>query len=316
MAVAMAHIDTRAEAVREFNRFYTRRIGALGEGHLGSAFSLTEVRVLYELAHDDGLTASAIADILGLDRGYLSRTLRSFRKRGLVSFKTSPTDRRQTILALTPAGRKAFAPLDKKARDLIVELLEPLGATKQRRLLDSMRTIRASLDETPPTSERSPSYTLRPHRPGDMGWVVYRHGMLYWQEYGWDERFEAIVAHVVGDFIQNFDPERERCWIAERDGEIIGSIFVVKKSKTVAKLRLLYVEPSARGLGIGARLVDEVIQFATNVGYKKIVLWTQDNLTSARKIYKSRGFELVETNEHMLFTDKPIVAETWELALR
>jgi DNA-binding MarR family transcriptional regulator/GNAT superfamily N-acetyltransferase len=309
----LRQIDQRAEAVRDFNRFYTRRIGVLGDDHLGTTFSLTDVRVLYELAHRDQPTASEIAGALGLDRGYLSRTLRAFRKRGLVETETAPADRRQTLLRLTTAGRKAFAPLDKGAREQIAAMLAPIGPAEQQRVLDAMSTIRHALDSSAPT-ENAPAYILRAHRPGDMGWIAHRHGVLYFQEYGWDERFEAIVARVVADFVQHFDPARERCWVAERNGEIVGSIFVVAKSKTVAKLRLLLVEPSARGLGLGTRLVNEVIAFARQVGYRKIQLWTHPELTAARKIYKVAGFELIAEEEHELF-GKPLTAETWELHL-
>ena len=309
----MRQIEQRAEAVREFNRFYTRRIGALGEGHLDSKFSLTEVRVLFELANREHPTASEIAETLGLDRGYLSRTLRSFQKRGLVTTKTGSADRRRALLRLTPAGRRAFSPLDARAREEIVAMLEPLPAGEQQRILGAMRAIRNSLAPRH-ASQVSPQYTLRSHRPGDMGWVVHRHGVLYAEEYGWDERFEALVAHVVAEFVDKFDPTRERCWIAERDGDIVGSVFVVAKSKTVAKLRLLLVEPSARGLGIGRRLVDEVIRFARDVGYKKITLWTQRDLTAARNIYKAAGFKLVAEEGHRLFGDS-LVAETWEMRL-
>jgi len=310
----MRQIEQRAEAVREFNRFYTRRIGVLGEGHLNSKFSLTEVRLLFELANREHPTASEIAHTLGLDRGYLSRTLRSFQRRGLVTTKPGVGDRRRALLRLTPAGRRAFAPLDTRAREDIVAMLEPLPPTEQQRILDAMRAIRASLGRSDAPGSAIPAYTLRSHRPGDMGWVVHRHGVLYFEEYGWDERFEALVAHVVAEFVDKFDPARERCWIAERDGEIVGSIFVVAKNKSVAKLRLLLVEPSARGLGIGRRLVDEVIRFARQVGYKKITLWTQRDLTAARNIYKAAGFELVAEEEHRLFGNL-LTAETWEIRL-
>jgi DNA-binding MarR family transcriptional regulator/GNAT superfamily N-acetyltransferase len=310
----MRQIEQRAEAVREFNRFYTRRIGALGEGHLGSKFSLTEVRVLFELANRRHPTASEIAETLGLDRGYLSRTLRAFQKRGLVTTKTGPGDRRRTLLRLTPAGQRAFSPLDTRARADIVAMLEPLPAGDQRRILDAMRAIRGSLGHPQAAPEATVPYTLRSHRPGDMGWVVHRHGVLYCEEYGWDERFEALVARVAAEFVEKFDPARERCWIAERDGEIVGSIFVVAKSKTVAKLRLLLVEPSARGLGLGSRLVDEVIQFARKAGYKKITLWTQRELTAARKIYAAAGFTLAAEDQHTLF-GQSLIAETWEMPL-
>ena len=305
--------ETRAEAVREFNRFYTSRIGALGEAHLGSPFSLTEVRVLYELAHRAHPTAAEIADALSLDRGYLSRTLRAFKRRGFIATVPSDTDGRATLLKLTAAGRKAFAPLDRHARQLMGDLLAPLSDGRQRRLLEAMRTIRSTLDDAYAPADTEP-FAVRQHRPGDLGWVVQRHGELYSREYGWDERFEAIVARVVADFVDHFDPARERCWIAERAGERVGSIFIVAKSQTVAKLRLLLVEPSARGLGIGERLVDEVIAFARQVGYKKILLWTQSDLTSARRIYKAKGFTLVAEEGHDLF-GSALTAETWALKL-
>jgi DNA-binding MarR family transcriptional regulator/GNAT superfamily N-acetyltransferase len=307
--------DTRAEAVREFNRFYTRHIGVLGDAHLDSEFSLTEVRVLYELAHRSRPTAAEIADALSIDRGYLSRMLRAFRRRGLVSHAPHDDDGRATLLALTPAGRKAFAPLDRQARQRMGGLLAPLSDGQQRRVLEAMRTIRSALDAQPVADvDPAEPFTLRTHRPGDMGWVVQRHGELYSREYGWDERFEAIVARVVADFVDHFDPARERCWIAERGGERVGSIFIVAKSKTVAKLRLLLVEPTARGLGIGERLVDEVITFGRQVGYTKILLWTQSDLTSARRIYAAKGFRLVAEEGHELFGSN-LTAETWELKL-
>jgi DNA-binding MarR family transcriptional regulator/GNAT superfamily N-acetyltransferase len=308
----MPPTDTRAEAVREFNRFYTRRIGVLGDAHLGSRFSLTEVRVLYELAHRERLTAAEIANDLSLDRGYLSRTLRSFKRRGLITTTPSDADRRATFLGLTAAGRRAFAPLDQRARNLIGGLLEPLSDGQQLRVLDAMHTIRHTLDDQ--STSHPDAFVLRAHRPGDMGWVVQRHGELYSREYGWDERFEAIVAHVVADFIDNFDASRERCWIAERGGERVGSIFIVAKSKTAAKLRLLLVEPSARGMGIGERLVDEVIAFGRQAGYKRIFLWTQSDLVSARRIYAAKGFTLVGEESHELFGSN-LTAETWELQL-
>ena len=272
------------------------------------------MRVLFELANREHPTASEIAATLGLDRGYLSRTLRSFQQRGLVTTKTGSDDRRRTLLRLTPAGQRAFSPLNARAREDIVAMLEPLPATEQQRILDAMRAIRTSLDRKNAPANTSAPYTLRSHRPGDMGWVVHRHGVLYFQEYGWDERFEALVARVVAEFIENFDPARERCWIAERDGAIVGSIFVVAKSKTVAKLRLLLVEPSARGLGLGSRLVDEVIRFARQAGYKRLILWTQRELTAARKIYAAAGFKLVSEDPHDSFGES-LIAETWELRL-
>jgi len=315
----MRQIERRAEAVRRFNRFYTRRIGVLGEGHLGSPFSLTEVRVLYELAHRDAPTASSIAEALGLDRGYLSRTLRSFKKRRLIETRRGRTDARQSLLRLTTRGVKAFASLDARAREEIVQLLSPLGALEQQRVLDAMSAIGAALgDESgavAPEASASPPYVLRAPRAGDLGWIVHRHGAIYAREYGYDERFEALVAKVVAGFVENWNPKRERCWIAEREGEIVGSIFVVAKSDTVAQLRLLLVEPSARGMGIGRRLVDEVIEFARQAGYETVQLWTQSELTAARKIYEAAGFAHVGDAPHESF-GKPLVAETWELSLR
>ncbi|MEO7084081.1 MAG: helix-turn-helix domain-containing GNAT family N-acetyltransferase [Gemmatimonadaceae bacterium] len=304
----------RTAAVRAFNRFYTRRIGALGEGHLGSPFSLAGARVLYELAHRERPTASEIADALELDRGYLSRTLRAFKKRGFIATEAGE-DRRRSHLRLTPAGKRAFAPLDRGARDAIITMFQPLGETAQRRTIAAMRAIREAFgDPTVVASNRRNLFTLRAHRPGDMGWVIHRHGVLYFQEWGYDETMEALIATIAAEFIQNFNPVRECCWIAERDGEIIGSIFVVEKSKTVAKLRLLLVEPTARGLGLGGRLVDEVIQFSKKAGYKKIVLWTQSELTAARAIYEKKGFNCIAEEKHHSF-GKDLVAETWELCL-
>ena len=309
----MPSLDENVAAIRAFNRFYTRRVGALG-AHLDSELSLTETRVLYELARRDGVAAADVARELGLDRGYLSRTVRAFRRRGLITAVPAEGDRRRALLRLTAAGRRTFSPIDKRATQAVGDFLRPLAAADQQRLLDAMQTIRTLLgDASVPRAEPVP-YLLRPPRSGDMGWVVNRHGVLYAREYGWDDRFEALVARVVADFVVNFDSKRERCWIAERNGEAVGSIFMVKGSKTVAKLRLLLVEPSARGLGIGRRLVDEVIHFARHAGYKKVQLWTQSDLKAARRIYKAVGFELVGTEEHSMF-GSPLMAETWELSL-
>lgn len=309
----MRDVDRRAELVREFNRFYTRRIGALGASHLGSPFSLTETRVLYELAHRDGPTATEIAEALGIDRGYLSRTLRAFARRGLVT--TVPgSDRRRRLLALTAAGRKAFAPLERGARDEVAAMLDPLSAAEQRRVLDAMTVIRRAFGD-PSLPDAAPgAVVLRPPRPGDLGWIVHRHGALYAEEWGYDQRFEALVAKVVAGFVERWDPERDRCWVADRDGEILGSIFVVAKSKTIAQLRLLLVEPSARGLGLGRRLVEEVIRFSREAGYRTIQLWTQSELKAARRIYKALGFEIVGKEGHESF-GKKLDAEVWELTL-
>jgi DNA-binding MarR family transcriptional regulator/N-acetylglutamate synthase-like GNAT family acetyltransferase len=302
--------EARIAAVRRFNRFYTRRIGLLDDGYLRSPFSLTEVRVLYELAHREQTTGAELARDLGLDPGYLSRMLRTFLRRGLITRTASGEDGRVTLLALTSRGRKAFTPLDAKAREQVGAMLGAIPSSAQERLVASMRAIESALA----TTASAPRVTLRRHRPGDMGWVVQRHGVLYWEEYGWDERFEALVAGIVAKFIEHLDPKRERCWIAELDGEPVGSVFCVKQSTAVAKLRLLLVEPRARGLGIGRRLVDECIAFARSAGYREMVLWTNDVLVAARHIYERAGFTLVESERHTSF-GKRLVGENWRLRL-
>ena len=296
--------------VRRFNRFYTRRIGLLTRGFLESEFSLTEVRVMYELRHHPQVTASEIGGQTGIDPGYLSRILSNFERCGLVQRSASAADGRQALLRLTGKGRRAFAELDRRQNNEIGRLLAALPGDGQRRLLGAMHTIEQQLA---PAAAQEP-YILRAHQPGDMGWVVHRHGALYAAEYGYDERFEALVATVVADFIQHYDRKRERCWIAEREGEIVGSVFVVKKSKTIAKLRLLLVEPAARGLGIGGRLLEECIRFARQAGYKQLALWTQSELSAARRLYRRAGFKLAGKKRHADF-GKPCVAETWELTL-
>jgi DNA-binding MarR family transcriptional regulator/GNAT superfamily N-acetyltransferase len=314
--MARTSTDGRLAAVRRFNRLYTQQIGVLDEGLLRSPFSLSEARVLYELAHRDGPTATELGKALGLDPGYLSRILRRFKLRGLIRSATSHADARQNVLALTRKGEKAFASLDNRAHEEIAVLLRDLTAGEQRRLVEAMSTIEQLLTAktAPSATIAKASYVIRPHQPGDMGWVVHRHGVLYAQEYGWDERFEALVAGVVAKFIEQFDPKRERCWIAERDGEILGSIFLVQQSKSVAKLRLLFVEPSARGLGIGRRLVSECLRFARQAGYRKITLWTNSVLHAARHLYEEAGFTLVHTEKHNGF-GPDLVSETWELEL-
>ena len=309
--MATAPLDRRVATVRRFNRLYTRRIGVLNDGLLDSPFSLTEVRVLFELAHAPNLTAKALRDELGLDAGYLSRLLRRLEDRGLIARTPSGADGRVAHLNLTADGREEFRTLDERADHEVRDLLSQLSVARQRQLVGAVRIIEDLLAGEPPRRE---PYMLRPHQPGDMGWVVHRHGILYAQEYGWDERFEALVARVVASFIQRFDPQRERCWIAERDGEIVGSVFVVKKSKTIAQLRLLLVEPSARGLGIGARLVDECIRFARQRGYRSMTLWTNNVLHAARRIYQKAGFRLVAEKPHDMF-GRDLIGQTWELTL-
>lgn len=309
-------LSTRTEqdiqAVRSFNRFYTRQIGILREGLLKSPFSLAEVRVLYEIAHRQQPSATELCQQLGLDPGYLSRILGGLEKRGLVRKSASHTDGRQSLLELTARGRGTFATLDVRQNEEVATMLRHLPATEQARLVQAMRVIESALGARP---EPKTPYILRPHQPGDMGWVVHRHGVLYAQEYGYDEHFEALVAEITARFIQHFDPKRERCWIAERDGEIVGSVFLVKKSKTIAKLRLLLVEPSARGLGIGKRLVGECMRFARQVGYKKMVLWTQSELPAARHIYQESGFRLLQQKKHRSWGRDDLVSQVWELKL-
>jgi DNA-binding MarR family transcriptional regulator/GNAT superfamily N-acetyltransferase len=307
----MTHLHQRIAAMRRFNRFYTRQIGVLREKPYESPFSLTEVRVLYELAHRENPTASELSHDLGLDAGYLSRVLTGFERRGWLDKKPCAADGRQSRLSLTGQGRKVFDPLDACSREEVGQMLGGLSAAAQNRLVDAMHTIENLLAVQP---VEKPAYILRPHQPGDMGWVVYRHGALYAQEYRWDEQFEALVAEIASRFIRHFDPKRERCWIAEKDGEIVGSVFLVKHSKTVAKLRLLLVEPSARGLGIGRRLVEECVRFGRQAGYKKITLWTQSALRAARGIYEKAGFRLVEQKPHHSW-GHDLVAEVWDLVL-
>jgi DNA-binding MarR family transcriptional regulator/N-acetylglutamate synthase-like GNAT family acetyltransferase len=297
--------------VRGFSRFWTRRIGALEESYLQSPFSLTEVRVLYELAHADETSASRLREELGLDAGYLSRILRGFEERGLVGKKPSAADGRRNMLSLTARGREAFAPLDARSQEDIASMLDALSDVEVERLIEAMGTIQELLGDR---TEPGVPYLLRPHGPGDMGWVVHRHGALYAREYGWDERFEALVARIVADFVDGYDPARERCWIAEKNGEPVGSVFLVKESESVAKLRLLLVEPEARGLGIGARLVEECIRFAGSSGYEKLTLWTNDVLHAARHIYERAGFRLVHEEPHHSF-GRDLVGQTWELPL-
>jgi DNA-binding MarR family transcriptional regulator/N-acetylglutamate synthase-like GNAT family acetyltransferase len=303
--------DRRVGDVRHFNRFWTRQIGVLREGYLESPFSLTEVRVLYELAHREETTAGELGEELGLDAGYLSRILSGFQKHGLIRKRPSEADGRRRLLRLTERGREAFAPLEARSRSEIGAMLGGMSIAGQERLVEAMRAIERLLSFRP---DPAVPYLLRPPQPSDMGWVVHRHGVLYAREYGWDERFEALVAGIVAKFIQQYDPRVERCWIAERDGEVVGCVFLVRESEEVAKLRLLLVEPEARGLGIGSRLVEECIRFARQAGYLKITLWTNDVLNSARRIYEAMGFQLVHEKPHRSF-GHDLVGQTWELML-
>ncbi|MBV9231230.1 MAG: MarR family transcriptional regulator [Chloroflexi bacterium] len=304
-------LEDRISTVRHFNRFFTRQIGVLREGLLHSPYSLTEARILFELGHRHDLTSSALCRELGLDAGYLSRILARLEQQGLLEKVRSEADGRQRLLSLTSEGEKAFALLDQRSRDEVAEMLNDLSEGDQQRLLKAMDTIENVFRKGFKYAE---PFFLRSHEPGDMGWVTHRHGVLYAEEYGWDERFEALVAQIVADFINNYNPERGRCWIAEMNGEIVGSVFVVQVSEEVAKLRLLLVEPKARGLGLGTRLVEECIRFARRRGYQKLVLWTQICLVEARHIYEKTGFKLVAQGAHHSF-GHDLVEETWELPL-
>ncbi len=301
----------RIAAVRRFNRFYTRHIGVLRRNYLDSPYSLGEMRVLYELAHGGARTASDIGRALDLDAGYLSRVLRNFEKRGFISRTTSPDDARQSHLSLTARGEKAFAPFEKRSQDQAGGMLKTLSADDQASLVAAMTTIESMLGGgTAPARE----YSLRPHRTGDLGWMVTRHAELYKQEYGWGAPFEGLCAQIVADFDNNFDAKMERCWIAEMNGENVGCVMLVKDKPGVARLRLLLVDPKVRGLGLGQRLVDECVKFARKAGYKKITLWTHSILYAARHCYEKAGFTLTSSEKKRSW-GKDVVAEYWDLDL-
>jgi len=305
----MESLDRRTEQIRRFNRLYTKEIGVLGEGLLDTSFSLTEARVLYEIAHLPAPTANQLCKELGLDPGYVSRIVNGFRKEGLVSRDASQTDRRQHILSLTPSGKSRFDVLDQRSHQETRAKLSQLSVAAQEELVYSLERALTLLGAPNP---QSAPFILRPHRAGDMGWVVYRHAVLYAQEYGLDISFEALIAEIVAQFIRNYDPQREACWIAERHGDRLGSVFLVRKTADVAQLRLLLVEPSARGLGLGRHLVNECIRFARTAGYQSITLWTNSILHAARRVYQQAGFRLVEEQPHHSF-GKDLVGQTWEL---
>ncbi|KON90452.1 MarR family transcriptional regulator [Sporosarcina globispora] len=311
--VAVLSNEERINAVRHFNRFMTRQIGALREGLLHSPYSLTESRILFEIANNDNLTASKLIHELGLDAGYLSRILARFEEKGLIYKERSAADARQRILKLTPEGAKAFSQLNERSYNEIAELLGELPESEQEQLVNAMKTVEGLLGKKESLKYSGP-YFLRQHEPGDMGWVVRQHGISYSKEYGWDESFEALVSQIAADFINNFNPKRERCWIAEMNGEIVGSIFVVEGDEYMAKLRLLIVDPKARGLGLGSQLVEECINFSRRTGYKKLVLWTNSVLKEARHIYQKKGFKLVNEEKHHSF-GQDLIGETWELSL-
>ena len=299
------------EQVRSFNRFYTRQIGLLREGLLDTPFSLTQARVLYELGKRSKRRSADLVTELGLDPGYLSRLLKSFERKRLVKRSRSRDDRRVNWLSLTPQGRAEFEVLNSRSQVEIRKMLSKMGPAEQQHLVHSMTAIQRSLRDTSGTAKL---VRLRTHLPGDIGWVIERHGLLYAQEYGWDSGFEALVAEIAGKFLAHFDEQRERCWIAEHNGERVGCIFLVKESDAEAKLRLLLVEPSARGLGVGSKLVNECIRFARKCGYQKLTLWTNDVLLAARRIYERSGFRLVREEKHHSF-GQDLVGQFWELDL-
>ena len=298
-------------AIREFNRFYTRQIGVLNRDFLETPFSLAEVRVLYELYYRERTTATAVGQTLGLDPGYLSRMLRGFERKGLLEREPSTTDGRQTFLHLSKSGRRSFEKIEARQRSVVAEMLSQLPESDRRQLIGAMHKIERLLGLS---TEPAVPYLLRSHQPGDIGWVTHRQAVLYNEEFGWDETFEAFIAEILSRFILKFNAKRERSWIAERDGEIVGSVFCAEKTRSVAALRLLYVEPSVRGLGVGTRLVDECVRFARRSGYRKLTLWTNSVLHSARRIYERAGFRIVESKPHHSF-GQDLVGQTWELDL-
>ena len=307
----------RIAAVRRFSRFYTRQIGALRKTFLDTPYSLAEMRVLYELAQDaadsDGPTASDIARALDIDAGYLSRVLRNFKKRGLIARKTSKQDARQSHLSLTAKGRKTFAPAERRSNKDVAEILGRLGSDEQARLVNAMETIETLLGGEN-EGEKQRSYTLRKPKHGDFGWMVTAHAKLYAEEYNWTEPFEGLVAQIVADFVNDHDPKRERCWIAEMDGDTVGCVMVIKDSDEVARIRLLLVDRQARGLGLGTQLVNECIAFARAAGYKKMTLWTHSVLTAARHTYEKAGFTLTASEPRHTWGED-VVAEFWDMEL-
>ena len=304
-------LEPRIQRIRRFNRFITRKIGVLREGLLHSPYSLTESRILFELANRENPTAAELGRDLGLDAGYLSRLLGKLETDDLLKKIRSEKDGRQRLLELTKRGRAAFKLLDTRSKEEVSEMLSELSEREQQRLLGAMESIEQILN---PGFKYAEPFFLRLHEPGDMGWVTHRHGVLYAQEYGWDATFEALVAQIVADFITSYDSKKERCWIAEMNGEIVGSVFVVKASDEVAKLRLLLVEPKARGYGLGAKLVEECIRFARRTGYETLTLWTNSALEEARHIYEKKGFTLVQEEAHHSFGYE-LVGQNWELEL-
>jgi DNA-binding MarR family transcriptional regulator/GNAT superfamily N-acetyltransferase len=304
-------LENHVAAVRRFNRFYTQHLGVLRSDWLDSPFSLTEARVLYEIRQRDRATATEIGRDLGLDAGYMSRILRRFHKAGLIRKEASPDDGRQSFLTITARGRKAFDPLEQQTERQVGGVLGRLPAPEQDQLVAAMSAIERMIGSAP---EQPGEIVLREPKPGDLGWIVQRHAELYLQEYGWAENFEGICAQIVADYVKNFDPACERCWIAEMDGRNVGCIFLVKDSEKVARLRLLLVDPAARGRGLGTRLTDECVRFARDCGYQRITLWTHQILTAARHVYQQAGFRLTSSEAKKSF-GKDVVSEYWDMTL-
>ena len=306
-------LPQRTVAVRRFNRFYTRQIGVLRKNYLDSPYSLAEMRVFYEIAHAGARTASEIARTLDLDAGYLSRVLGKFEKQGLITRRALKEDARQSRITLTARGARTFAPFERRSQQQAGAILDQLDGKAQVKLVAAMETIEGLLGRNSGVASK-PHYILREARPGDLGWIVSRHAELYALEYGWTEPFEGLCAQIVADFANKYDPARERCWIAELNGENVGTVMLVKDSEEVARLRLLLVDPKGRGIGLGARLVDECVRLARAAGYKKITLWTHSVLTAARHIYEKAGFRLTSSEKRKSWS-QDVVAEFWDLEL-
>ena len=311
-AKAVRHLpEEPVNAVRAFSRFYTKTLGLLRDGLLSSPYSLTEARIIFELANRGSMEVAELRSLLDIDAGYLSRILARFAKSGLATQERSKADGRRQVIQLTRRGRAAFKLLDTRSTEQVRTLLSGLGEEQQRRLVGAMKSIEEIFEPSPGPEP----YILHQPGPGDLGWVVQRHGELYAQEYGWDESFEALVARIVADYVDDRDPRRENAWIAELGGEPVGCVFCVKKDETTAQLRLLLVDPRVRGMGIGSRLVEECIRFARRTGYQQMTLWTNDVLEAARRIYERAGFTLVEEERHRSF-GHDLVGQNWSLALR
>jgi DNA-binding MarR family transcriptional regulator/GNAT superfamily N-acetyltransferase len=305
----------QVEALRGFNRFYTRQIGVLEEGLLKTPFTLAQARVLFELGTRKDISAGEISAVLSLDLGYLSRIVQEFSAQGLITRKKSAEDGRRVLLSLTAKGRKAFQALDTKSRDEVAAMLAGLPDARRARLLAAIRDVQRALSDQDGTP--GDGLVIRARRPGDIGWAIERHAQLYAEEYQWNEEFESLVAKLFARFANEHDPEKERLWIAECEGERVGCVFVVRNDEdpTAAQLRCLLVDPKGRGMGVGRRLVAECIAFARSAGYRRMVLWTNDLLVSARRIYEAAGFTLVEEERHHSF-GHDLVGQIWSLELQ